>query len=143
MYTGKIEFKSTSNRPTINIAQHFAESTADVDDGNAPVRGQAIGSCEVFEESQRRPVGEREVIHLGEVDEAGTKCLKVSIIGVHELRQVVAAGKWIFFIVSTLPHYRCRAAFVIEAHVCRRQPPNVVRKRLATSCGEPANRRVI
>ena len=73
IYTGKIEFKSAPDRPTVNIAQHVAESTADVDDGNAPVRGQATGSCEVFEESQRRPVGEREVIHLGEVDEANAE----------------------------------------------------------------------
>jgi hypothetical protein len=47
IYTGKIEFKSASDRPTVNIAQHVAESTADVDDGNAPVRGQATVSCEV------------------------------------------------------------------------------------------------
>jgi hypothetical protein len=47
----------------------------------------------MFEESQRRPVGEREVIHLGEVDEAGAKCLKVRVGGIHQLRQVIAAGK--------------------------------------------------
>src|SRR5580700_10875246 len=61
IYAGKIDFESTSDRPTVNLAHHVTESTANVDDGNSSVTGQAAGSCEMLEEPQRRPVGEREV----------------------------------------------------------------------------------
>jgi len=93
IYAGKIEFESASDRPTVDLAHHVAESTANVDDGNGSIRGQAAGSCQMFEESQRRPVGEREVIHFGEVDETGAKCLEVRVSGIHQLRQVTAVGK--------------------------------------------------
>jgi len=46
------------------------------------------------------PVGEREIIHFREVDEAGAKCLEVRVSGILELRQVVAREKSMFFIVS-------------------------------------------
>src|SRR5580700_5670157 len=86
IYAGKIEFESTSDRPTVNLAQHVAKSTACVYDGNGSVRGQAACSCEMFEESKCRPVSEREVVRLGEIGEAGTICLKIRVRGIHELR---------------------------------------------------------
>src|ERR1700731_2169122 len=57
VYAGKIELKSTSDRPTVNLARHVPKPTANVDDGKSPAGGQAARSREMFEESQRRPVG--------------------------------------------------------------------------------------
>src|SRR5580658_11209860 len=59
IYAGKIEFESASERPTVNLAHHVAISTASVENGHSSVRGHVSGSCKMFEELQRRSVGER------------------------------------------------------------------------------------
>ena len=128
--------RSTSLADATNLVTAFRQGLKEA----GFVEGQNVADG-TGEESQRRLVGEREVIHLGQVDEAGTKCLKVSIIGVHELRQVVAVGKIDILHCLTPPHYRRRAASVIKTDVSRRQAPNVVPNRLATSCGEHTDRR--
>src|SRR5436309_14581612 len=64
VYTDEIELKSVPYRPMVNLAQHIAESAANVDDRNRPVRWKAARPCELFEESQRRLVGACEVIYL-------------------------------------------------------------------------------
>ena len=63
-----------------------------------PDRARAV------EKPHRRPVGEREAIHLGKVDETGAKGLEVRFVGVHKLRQVVPAGKIDLFHYLTRPH---------------------------------------